>query len=87
MTDSDDALERARQHIERIRDFWYHFMVFVIISLLLVILDRRGGETGSSVFGLDWAYWVVLFWGLGVAGHAIWAVFDDYRAERLSGRS
>lgn len=84
MVDGQDSMARAKEHVGRVRDFWYHFMVYAVIGVLLIILDRRGGEASNSVLGLDWAYWVLLFWGLGVAGHAVWAFFDDHRAERLA---
>ena len=81
-SEADAGLESARQHNKRVRDFWYHFMVYVFVCGLLVVLDLRGGAGDGAVFGLDWAYWLILFWGFGVAGHGISVFFSDYRAER-----
>jgi hypothetical protein len=58
-------------------------MTYVFVSALLIIVDRRGGTGDRAVLGLDWAYWVILFWGLGVVGHAISAFVGDRRAEKL----
>lgn len=63
----------------RVRDFLYHAMVFVFVCGLLVILDVRGGTADNAILGLDWAFWVIGAWGLGLAGHAIWAWFGDDR--------
>lgn len=83
MTQEDPALERVRRHVKNIQDFWYHFVVYVVISTLLVILDRRV-DAGETFVGLDWAYWVILFWGLGVAAHAVYTFAgDDYRVDKL----
>jgi hypothetical protein len=81
----DPALEWARNHVKAVRDFAYHVMVFVFVNALLVIVDVRGGGKGE-VLGLDWAYWVILAWGLGVAGHAISVFLGEQRARRLAER-
>ncbi len=81
MTDSGSGLDREQRHMQEVRDFLYHLMAFVFINALLIIIDLRGGEGGF--LGLDWAYWVVLFWGLGVVAHAIDVFFGDYRAQRI----
>lgn len=78
----NEALERARAHVKHVRDFFYHLMVFVFVNGLLVILDVRAGLGSQPVLGLDWAYWVILAWGVGLVGHAIYAFFDDYRVQK-----
>jgi hypothetical protein len=61
-------------------DFWYHLMVFIFVNAWLVVVDRLGGAN-DGFLGLDFAYWVVLGWGVGVAGHAISVFFDDYMVQ------
>ena len=84
MSESDPALERAELHVKLARDFFYHLMVYVFVGALLVIIDLRADTGGDTVLGLDWAYWVILFWGLGVVGHAISVFFGNRRVERLA---
>ncbi len=81
MEQTQAALETAKERLKAIRDFMYHLMVFIFINGLLVILDVRAGVGGQAVFGLDWAYWVILFWGLGLVSHAIYAFFGDHWIE------
>ena len=83
MSQEDPALEGAKKHVKNVRDFYYHLMTYVVVSALLVIVDRQGGTGAHPVLGLDWAYWVILFWGLGVLGHAISVFFGDYRVRKL----
>jgi hypothetical protein len=71
--------------MKSVRDFAYHLMVFVFMNALLVIVDVRGGGEGD-VLGLDWAYWVILTWGLGVAGHAISVFLGEQRARKPAER-
>jgi hypothetical protein len=81
MAQTDPALETAKQHLKAIRDFMYHLMVFLFVNGLLVILDVRAGVGDQAVLGMDWAYWVILFWGVGLVGHAIYAFFGEHRVE------
>lgn len=81
MEQTDAALESAKKHLKAIRDFMYHLMVFVFVNGLLVILDVRAGTGDQAVLGLDWAYWVILFWGVGLVGHGIYAFFGEHRIE------
>jgi hypothetical protein len=85
MTPDDPARERAREHVKNVRDLWYHLMTYVLVCALMVVLDLRAGGAGE-VAGLDWAYWVIIFWGFGVAGHAISVFFDEHRVDRLAAR-
>lgn len=45
-------------------------------------IDRNGGAN-SGFLGLDWAYWVIIFWGFGVAGHAVSTYFGEYQVHKL----
>jgi len=78
----DPALDRAKQHVKDVRDFYYHLMTFVFVNAMMIAIDLRV-DAGGGVLGLDWAYWVILGWGLGIAGHAISVFFGDYRAQKL----
>ena len=81
MAQEDPALVRAREHVTEVRDFYYHLMVYVLVNAMLVVIDRGGGAN-SGFMGLDFAYWVILGWGFGVAGHAISVFFGEYRVQR-----
>lgn len=83
MAHADPGLERASRHVKHVRDFFYHLMTFAFVGALLVIVDVRGGAGDQAVVGLDWAYWVILFWGLGVVGHAISVFLGDRGARRV----
>lgn len=86
MTQTDPALERVRQYVTEVRDFYYHLMVFVLVNALLIFIDLRTGP-GDGLFGLDWAFWVIFGWGFGIAGHAISVFFGEYRTDELYRRS
>ena len=81
MEQIDTAHDGARRHLKAIRDFMYHLMVYVFVCGMFVILDVRAGVGDQAVLGLDWAYWVILFWGIGLVGHGIYAFFGDHRID------
>ncbi|MEC9368410.1 MAG: 2TM domain-containing protein [Pseudomonadota bacterium] len=50
------------------RGFWVHLFAFVAVNILLVAVDL------STTPGLQWAYWPIAAWGVGIAAHgfAVW---------------
>ena len=84
MTENDPALERASKHVKDLSDFYYHLMTYVFVNILMVAIDLRGGAGAQPVFGLDWAYWIIIGWGFGIVGHAISVFFGDYRVNQLA---
>ena len=82
MTARDPALQRAERHVKVVRDFYYHLMVFVLVNALLIIIDVGGGAN-DGFLGLDFAYWIALFWGFGIIGHAIYTFFGDHRVTKV----
>lgn len=80
MTQADPVWDAERKNLKAVRDFMYHLMVFVFVNGMFVILDVRAGVGDQAVLGLDWAYWIILFWGIGLMGHGIYAFFGEHRA-------
>ncbi len=83
MTNVDPAYVRATHHVKNVRDFAYHLMVYTVVNTLLVLLDLRGGTGANAVFGLDFAYWLIIFWGFGLLGHAISVFIGDHQVQRF----
>ena len=54
---------RVRKEYEAIRGFYAHFLVFVPVMLLLVVIDVVSGS------GM-WVHWIGIGWGIGLALHA-----------------
>ncbi len=81
MEQTDASIESEKKHLKAIRDFLYHLMVYLFVCGVLVIVNVRAGVGDQAVLGLDWAYWVILFWGIGLVGHAIYAFFGDHRID------
>lgn len=82
MTERDPALERAKRRVEEVSAFYYHLMTYVLVGAFLVIVDLQGGAN-NGFLGLDFAHWVIIFWGFGMVGHGISVYFGEYRVQKL----
>jgi hypothetical protein len=84
----DPAWARAKAKATAQREFYGHLTIFVLVSALLVIIDIAGGTSGATFLGLDWAYWPIGGWAIGLAIHAlrvfgIGTDWEDRRAAKL----
>ena len=55
---------RARARVEEITGFWVHFVVFVLVMTLLVVVNAADSADGW------WVQWPAVGWGIGIAAHA-----------------
>lgn len=55
---------RSKPRGLRVRDFFYHLVVFLFVLALFLV----SGASGAAV-------WLFLFWGFAVALHGIYAYF------------
>ena len=65
MTEEDlrSPEERARKRVDDFTGLMLHIAVFVIVNAFLWGIDIAGGD------GVNWAYWVTISWGIGLAFH------------------
>ncbi len=62
---NDEQDQRSEARKRRVRDFFYHLVVYVFVVAILLVAS---GGTGALV-------WVALFWGFAVALHGVYAFF------------
>jgi hypothetical protein len=67
MDEHEKAAKAARQ-VEAITGFYIHLVVFVLVIVLLLVVNRLATPD------VWWVQWVFLGWGAGVLAHAL-AVF------------
>ena len=66
---SDKRLERAKEHVEKLKGFYVHFTIYLIFVPFFIYLNHKSGTD------FPWAIFPIAGWGLGVLGHAS-EVFD-----------
>lgn len=69
----DPAVERARKRVKELKDFYSHLIIYLVVNAGLVIIDLIQGD------GLQWAYWVMIGWGIGLVAHAVSVFILDTR--------
>ena len=58
--------ERARRRAKSYTSLLWHIGVFVVINGFFWLLDLV-----VSAEGIQWAYWITIFWGLALAFHIV----------------
>jgi hypothetical protein len=61
---NDTQGKKTRARTRRVRDFFYHLIVFLFVLALLVAVDAGGAVV-----------WIGLLWGFAVAMHGVYAYF------------
>ena len=84
MSLSANDLAGARWRSVAVRSFRYHLMTYVLVSAMLVVIDLGRGD--GRVFGLNWALWIILFWGIGVVGQLSFVFLGEERMRRVETR-
>jgi hypothetical protein len=63
--DDDRAYERAKERVEEKVGFLSHLAAYVVVNAFLFFIDYREDRT------IDWAYWPLIGWGIGLLFHAL----------------
>jgi apolipoprotein N-acyltransferase len=58
--------QRARERAEAYTALMWHIGSFVVLNGFFWILDAVTGPAG-----FQWAYWITIFWGFGLAFHFV----------------
>ncbi|MEW6071425.1 MAG: 2TM domain-containing protein [Planctomycetota bacterium] len=69
-----DAYERARRRVQELRALYTHVILFAALSVVQFAIDWLQDRSGER--SIDWAYWSLFGWGIGVAVHA-WSVLGQ----------
>lgn len=61
----NDKYERAAKRVKRIKGFYSHLLVYIVINLMIVIINIQELDQGESYF--QWHNFTTLvFWGIGL---------------------
>lgn len=78
-TNSRDKKKKAKKRVEALKGFYIHLMVYIMINTMIfvvkIVRNTYNGESFSEAFFDFNTFFTPIFWGLGLAFHAI-KVFD-----------
>lgn len=63
---SNAAYERAAKRMKDLKGFYVHATVYVLVNVFLLFLNLKSSDDAD--FGM---FATPLFWGMGLAGHAL----------------
>ena len=78
--------EQARKRAKSLVDLLWHLGVFVIVNAFIWLQDYYTGG------GIEWAFWVTIPWGMGLAFHGLAYLleasrFEDRKTKEYMGKS
>ena len=76
ITSEQIRYEEAVKRVKKIKGFYTHAIVYVVINLMIVILNIQNLNEGESYFQFK-NFITVFFWGIGLLAHAM-ATFVPY---------
>ena len=60
-----EKYDRAAKKVKRIKGFYSHLLVYIVINFMIVIINIQNLDTGESYF--QWYNFTTLsFWGIGL---------------------
>lgn len=65
--------QEAVKRVKKIKGFYSHLMVYVVINIMIFIFNVQHLENGENYFQMK-NFFTAFFWGFGIVAHAL-AVF------------
>ena len=71
MTTSDQiAYDNAQKRVRKIKGFYTHLIVYIVINIMIIVLNTQNLKPGQSYF--QWNnFATALFWGIGLVAHGL----------------
>lgn len=60
----------AYKRVKKVKGFYTHAMVYLVINVMIVILNIQDLESGESYFKMH-NFFTAFFWGLGLLAHGL----------------
>ena len=68
--EEEDRYYQAYKRVKKIKSFYTHAIVYVVINLMIVVANVQDLEPGESYF--QWHnFFTAFFWGLGLLAHGL----------------
>ena len=67
---NDIRLQEAVKRVKKIKGFYTHAIVYLIINIMIVIINIQNLRSGESYFKFE-NFFTAFFWGIGLLSHAL----------------
>ena len=62
--------ENAIKRIKKIKGFYTHLLVYIVINIMIIVVNIQNLETGESYFQFK-NFFTAFFWGIVIISHAL----------------
>lgn len=62
--------ENALKRVKKVKGFYSHLIVYIVINIMIIIVNIRGLDKGESYFQLE-NFFTAFFWGIGLLTHGL----------------
>ncbi len=69
-TQEEIKYQEVVKRVKKIKGFYTHAAIYVVVNIMIVILNIQDLETGESYFKIE-NFITAFFWGLGLLTHAL----------------
>ncbi len=68
--DKQVRLDRARKRVKKIKGFYSHLLVYIVVNIMIVIININNLGPGESYFQYK-NFFTLFFWGIGLTVHGL----------------
>lgn len=70
MTSEEIRYKEAQKEVKKIKGFYTHLFVYLVVNLFIVFLNVRNLKEGETYF--QWHnFYTAIFWGFGLLAHGL----------------
>lgn len=69
-TTDDIRYQEALKRVKKIKGFYIHLFVYIVINIMIIISNIQNLEVGESYLKKE-NFFTAFFWGIGLLGHAL----------------
>lgn len=66
----DERYEDAQKRVKRLKGFYTHLIMYVLVNILIVFININNLKPGKSYFQFE-NFFTAFFWGIGLLAHAV----------------
>jgi uncharacterized integral membrane protein len=70
LTPDEIKYQQALKRVKRIKGFYSHLMVYIVINVMLLIVNYKNSDANENFWRWQ-MFSTALFWGIGLLGHAL----------------
>lgn len=73
----DQILTRAKNRVEELKEFYEHLSAYIFVNFILIAVNLVTAPNRL------WFYWTTVFWGIGLAAHAlrVWGMSSTFGSQ------